>query len=377
MKKNKFALISLLIFLLFSFNCYAQAPKYVRVAIIQDAESLNFKISGSYEITDAIGKKVLARGRSLNTTITSCKEGILVGPSNLAAGRVFIKTYNPDLVMIDGRTYRGNIELIKNKDKKITVVNYIGLEDYVKGISVREISHYWPPNALKAAVIVFRSFAVYKIEESAGKDYDLTSDIYSQVYSGMAAERYRINKAVDETKGLILVYQGKVFPAFYHATCAGHTEDASRLWNINIAPLAGVPCGFCKESPHFNWHYVLSLKEINDKLEKAGFKINNIKDILISGRDESGRITDLKILSAEKELKISAKDFRETIGPNIIKSTNFDLSIAGQDVVFEGLGWGHGVGLCQWGSYFMAKQGYNYEQILEYYYPGALISQLD
>ncbi|MCK9604248.1 MAG: SpoIID/LytB domain-containing protein, partial [Candidatus Omnitrophica bacterium] len=213
--------------------------------------------------------------------------------------------------------------------------------------------------------------------ESAGKDYDLTSDIYSQVYSGMAAERYRINKAVDETKGLILVYQGKVFPAFYHATCAGHTEDASRLWNINIAPLTGVACGFCKESPHFNWHYVLSLKEINDKLEKAGFKINNIKDILILGRDDSGRITDLKILSAEREVKISAKDFRETIGPNIIKSTNFNLSIAGTDVIFEGLGWGHGVGLCQWGSYFMAKQGYGYEEILAYYYPGALISQLN
>ena len=94
------------------------------------------------------------------------------------------------------------------------------------------------------------------------------------------------------------------------------------------------------------------------------------------GRDKSGRITDLKIVTGKKDMKISAKDFRNILGPNIIKSTNFQVKVIDQDVVFEGFGWGHGVGLCQWGAYFMAKQGYTYKQILEYYYPGAQISSI-
>ena len=95
---------------------------------------------------------------------------------------------------------------------------------------------------------------------------------------------------------------------------------------------------------------------------------------MILGRDKSGRITELKIISGKKDLKVSAKDFRNIIGPNIIKSTNFKVKIIKDDIVFEGFGWGHGVGLCQWGAYFMAKQGYNAKQILQYYYPGTQLT---
>jgi len=88
-------------------------------------------------------------------------------------------------------------------------------------------------------------------------------------------------------------------------------------------------------------------------------------------RDGSGRVTDLKIKTAKNESKIPAKDFRNIIGPNIIRSANFSVNLVHDDVVFEGLGWGHGVGLCQWGAYFMAKRGFSAMQILEYYYPEA------
>ncbi|MDD5155818.1 MAG: hypothetical protein PHF11_04960 [Candidatus Omnitrophica bacterium] len=94
------------------------------------------------------------------------------------------------------------------------------------------------------------------------------------------------------------------------------------------------------------------------------------------GKDRSGRITELKIASAEKNIKISAKDFRNLIGPNIIRSTHFQVYLAAQDAVLEGVGWGHGVGLCQWGAYFMAKQGYSYKNILKYYYPGADVASI-
>jgi stage II sporulation protein D len=214
------------------------------------------------------------------------------------------------------------------------------------------------------------------MQENKQKDFDVTSDIYSQVYGGRGSERYRTNKAVDETEGKVLFYQGKIIPAYFHATCGGHTEDATLLWDLDLTPLKGVVCPYCKESPHFNWHYDLPVKEIAKKLSGAGFKITDIKNISIEGKDRSGRITNLIITCEEGEVKISAKDFRGTIGPNIINSTNFSVTIAGGDAVFAGVGWGHGVGLCQWGAYFMAKEGFKANEILKYYYPGTNVKAI-
>lgn len=363
-------LVSVLWFLVS--DAYAQTPKYIRVAIMQDAAFLRLKISGFYEVFAAQSQKVLYRGRNLNTTVAADKGGILLGNIKAKGNRLLIKSGDPNAIIIDGRMFRGNIQLIK-KDSGLLVVNHIELEDYIKGILYHEASHYWPQDALKAQAIVCRTYAVYQMQENKLKDYDVTSDIYSQVYGGRTSERYRTNRVVQETQGIILTYQDKVFPAYYHATCGGHTEEAVMLWNINIAPLKGVVCNFCKESPHYRWHYVASANEIKDKFVSAGYKIESVKDIVILGRDASGRIGELKIITSRKEIKISGKDFRAIIGPNIIRSANFKVNLVSSDFVFEGLGWGHGVGLCQWGAYFMAKQGYHFKAILQYYYPEAEI----
>lgn len=365
--------IAKIIFLILAFlpsAVCAQGLNQVRVAIYQDAASINIKIAGSYEIADT-KQRLLQRGRALNTTVTGHKRGILIAGRNFSLEKILIRTINPDTIIINGRTFRGDIQLIRSGASKLTVINRIGLEDYVQGILYHEASHYWPMEALKAQAIVSRTYAVYQGQQNRGKDFDVTSDIYSQVYGGKTSERERTNKAVGETAAKVLTYQDKVIPAYFHATCGGHTEDASRLWNVNLLPLKGVPCGFCKDSPHYNWHYVAGLDEIEEKLADSGYKTSNIKDIAVSGRDSSGRVLDLRIAAFKKEIKISAKDFRNIMGPNIIRSTNFKVSIVDKDAVFEGLGWGHGVGLCQWGAYFMSKLGWGYEKILKYYYPGS------
>ncbi len=350
---------------------FTRPAKYIRVAIIQNAESLNLKVGGFYEISVPGRKKVSARGRNLMTTVTSYKNGILMGDSNFNADSVLISADNADMIIINGRTFRGDVKFIKNKSGKLIAVNYVELEDYIRGILYHEVSHYWPMEALKAQAIVCRTYAVYQMQENKLRDYDVTSDIYSQVYGGKTSERYRTTSAVFATAGMMLTFQDKVFPAYFHSTCGGHTEDAFLLWKTNIAPLKGVPCNFCEGSPHFNWHYVLTREEVRDKLVKGGYNINSIEDITIMARDGSGRVTDLKIKTAKNESKIPAKDFRNIIGPNIIRSANFSVNLVHDDVVFEGLGWGHGVGLCQWGAYFMAKRGFSAMQILEYYYPEA------
>ena len=199
----------------------------------------------------------------------------------------------------------------------------------------------------------------------------MTSDIYSQVYGGRSSERYRTNVAVDRTKGLVMVFGGKILPAYYHATCAGFTEDVHELWSEDLPPLRGVPCPFCKDSPHYYWKKNFRLKDIQDKLNEKGYELGLIKEILVLERNKSGRIKALVVATRdEKKARISGKDFRNIIGPNIIKSNNYDMIMKGYYMDVIGKGWGHGVGLCQWGANFMSRKGYKYDEILKYYYPG-------
>ncbi len=369
----KRALKSVLIILIFFCVSYAQENSYVRVRVFDNLKSLRLKVSGHYRILDVSETEVLYQGYNLNSTITGYAGGIMVGPVSLKADSIVVTPVNLQPVNINNRMFNGNVQIIKSKEGKFTAVNLVELEDYIKGIMYHEASHYWPLDALKAQAIVCRSFAISQMQANVKKDYDVTNDVYSQVYGGSNSERYRTNKAVDESAGMILWYNGNVLPAYFHATCAGHTEDAGLLWNVNLEPLKGVVCVFCKDSPHSNWHSVLALSAIEEKLKSAGHKTGEIKDIAINGKDASGRIISLKIINETKETQISAKDFRNIIGPDEIKSTNFTLIMGKDDVVFEGLGWGHGVGLCQWGAYFMAKQGKDYQEILGHYYPGSSI----
>lgn len=370
------------VFLFFAFwslcsICYAQYPRFIRVLILPEARSLGLKITGEYEVIDLLQNRVFYRGENLKATVTVYKDKLLLGSAGTYSSRVLIVTKSPEALVVNGKKFRGDLAFIKKENGEFSVVNYIDVEDYIKGILYHEASHYWPMEALKVQAIVSRTYAFYQSQGSASLDYDVTSDIYSQVYGGRYAERQRTNRAVEQTKGSVLTYQGKIFPTYFHATCAGHTEDASVLWNINLTPLRGVVCEFCRQSPHFNWHCVLALRDIREKLGESGRKVGHINDIAILSRDNSGRVLKLKISSDNKDTNISAKDFRNIIGPNIIRSTNFTVKVTGGDAVFEGVGWGHGVGLCQWGAYFMAKDGYSAEEILNYYYPGTKLLRLD
>lgn len=359
--------------LFFSSNAYAQTVPVVRVALIRDAKSLSIKISGFYEIIRPQTGKVLYRGKDLFTTAKVYQGNIFLGKNALSGTKLLLRASKDLAISVNNRKFRGDIVLVSGDKQLLSVVNNINLEDYIKGILYHEASHYWPLEALKAQAIACRTYALYQVQGNASRDWDVTSDVYSQVYGGRTSERYRTNRAVDETRGLALVYQNKIFPAYFHATCGGATEDAGMLWNNSIPPLKGVVCGFCKESPHFSWHAVLSLEELEKALNKSGYKIKGIKEIHIEGRDRSDRIANLKITTENNSWTIPAKDFRMIVGVNAIRSTNFTVQIKDGDVVFEGRGWGHGVGLCQWGAYFMAKQGRSYEEILKYYYPGAQV----
>jgi stage II sporulation protein D len=347
--------------------------KLIRVAIARDARELNLSIDGSYTFIDMDLKKVIGSGhRIIKARVRLLDKGLFMGVSVYPAKRLLIKPLDDTSVTINNHNFRGDILLMRTPNNRITVINSIDLEDYIKGVLYHEVSHHWPMEALKAQAVATRTYALYKMQGSHHNDYDVTNDIYSQVYGGKDSERYRTGLAVDRTSGQVLSFDDKILPAYFHATCAGMTEDAKELWDTDIAPLRGVPCMFCQDSPHMHWKKNFRLRDIQLALNKHNLKMGLIKDITIMDRDRSGRIRSLKITDRDgNEITISGKDFRDFIGPNDIRSNNYEITMQGYYITFNGKGWGHGVGLCQWGARGMAEQQFNYKQILSYYYPGS------
>jgi len=274
---------------------------------------------------------------------------------------------------VNKRNYRGNISLIRESDMSLSVINQVPLEEYLAGVLPSEIPAQWPDEALKAQAIAARTYALYQVFQRRNKDYHLQADIRSQVYGGATSEASRSTAAVRETQGQILTYKGNIFPAYYSAACGGRRQDAQRVWGLGIRPLKSGPCGFCSSSPHQSWRTEMTAVEIREKISEKVQRVGQIYAVTAIGRDRSGRVIAVKIANSEGTISVPAHKFRMAIGPDKIKSTNFKVEQKNGHFIFTGHGWGHGVGLCQWGAAEMAEKGYDAEKILKHYYPASRI----
>jgi len=374
-----FIFLSLVISVLGSiFISEAKADDAVRVAIVQDAEEIVLSIRGAYQILALHTNEQLHEGRYLwRAKVQAGDAGVKIGKLDFKIYGIKIQPRKNKVTYVNGRKFRGTIEIIRQSNNKLLAINELDVDSYIAGVLYHEVSPKWPMDALEAQAIVARTYALYQADLNKDKDYDLVSTASSQVYGGRTSEKGRTSKAVKRTKAKVLTYKNKIFSTFYHATCAGHTENAKGLWRINIMPLQGRECQFCGRSPHFKWKAKMSLGEVEKALQQAGHKVGTIDSIDVIERNISARVTDLEIVSSHGKLDLNGYRFRLALGPNVIRSANFTLQVKKNKVYFEGLGWGHGVGMCQWGAFFMAKDGFSVEQILGYYYPESKIKTID
>lgn len=358
--------------------CFSQEvdERLVRVALLKDAVEVRISIRGHYQIADLATKQLISEKRRLPAVdVIPTARGIMIGDQEFPE-RIRFYADKDIALHVNGtsRRYRNIIDIIKTPNQKLLVINVLPLEEYIRGILYHETPHRWPLEALKVQAVAARTYALYRMKTDAKQLFDVTNDIYSQVYGGRNSERYRANIAVERTQGEVLVYDGEILPAYFSATCGGHTEDVSELWNQDLAPLKGVVCDFCKISPHYRWKKNFRSKDVQETLVSKGRSTGLIKDIAVIERNASGRIRTLEITSRdEKKTRISGKDFRQIIGPNVLKSNLYDIEMKGYYFDALGKGWGHGVGMCQWGTLGMVKKGYKYDEILLYYYPGVKI----
>ena len=264
---------------------------------------------------------------------------------------------------------------VKREDNSIEEVP---LEEYVIGVVSGEMPVTFELEALKAQAVASRSYVMVEIEKSINRDYDVVDTVMNQVYlkndylKSVWKENYtqninKIKEAVLSTKGEYAEYDGEVAQTFFFSTSPGVTENVEEVFSSKLNYLRSTDSVWDKESPVYETEKKISLKDFYNKL---GLSYNNNLNIEIIKTTSTGRI---------KEIKINNKNYTgsEVCSKLSLRSTYFNITRDKDNIIIKNKGYGHGVGMSQYGAQGMAKEGYKYDQILKHYYKDIEIKKIN
>lgn len=281
----------------------------------------------------------------------------------------------------NGKTYYGDFEFLRYISNAFTVINCVGIDDYVKGSISMEMDPSWPIEALKAQAVCARSY--YYVNQTSYNKYgfDVTDDGYSQSYVGTYRSTTNSNLAAEQTAGQYLTYGGKVCSTFYFSSDGGGTENCENVFTAALPYLRGVIDPYeddvpASMNPYKSWSYTLSGATLASRLAAAtGYSGGEITDIQVY---YSGTNNVIRLVMSDKNGNSGTLTKAACCNSLGLPSIHYTVTQSGKNFIFTGGGWGHSVGMSQWGAYSMAKyHGMNYAQILKFYYTGTSISTLD
>ncbi len=292
-------------------------------------------------------------------------------PASLAAGLRVAAADGSSRVRVNARDYPGVIEVVPSGDG-LLVVNQVPFEEYLVGTVTAEAGSRAPIEMLKAQAIVARTYAAYHWRLNVAKPFHITSSVANQQYAGAVDAGSPVRAAVSATAGRVLLWQGDLFPAFYHTDSGGHTEDPRMVFAAgNMPALPPVRVEFRSDSPHHVWTLDVPLADLAARLRQGGVAVGRVLALEILERSASMRVARILVRGTEGTAALRGNDFRRLVGYDVLKSTLFAVVVDGVLARFSGRGYGHGVGMDQAAARTMAQLGYSAEQILVYYYPGA------
>lgn len=265
-------------------------------------------------------------------------------------------------LILNNRSLPLNNFISKKKNGRFDIISVLDFNEYLAGVVANEMPTKWPLEALKAQAIVARSYALAKIKERRKKLFHLDADQSDQVF--FLSNLQKAKTAVTETDGIVLRdSSGEVLKAYFHADCGGETVSATQVWGAGSADSGTAKDPWCAERKSNLWSFEIAKAEFLEKLEIAdrGTQVSflNNKEQLIS----------------IGESVFSTQRLREIFGFFKIKSSMDAIEIADEKVKISGRGFGHGAGLCQWGTLAQVKQGKTHIKVLEHYYPKAKVSR--
>jgi len=257
------------------------------------------------------------------------------------------------------------------------LVNHVRLDEYVACVVSSEYG-FNDLEGAKAMAVLARTY-VLRNAAGSGRAYDLVDHQLAQKYDGADRLTDAAIEATIATLGEVLTYQGALVEAVYFSSSGGHTADNDAVWNGKPLPyLRGVPDPYDAASPHASWRTTIP----RDRLLRALSRHYNVavEEFYIDQRSRDGRARTVALVQQNQTaLAIQGNEFRLLINNNFgitsLKSTLFDAHIDGEQIIFEGGGFGHGVGMSQFGALGMSKRGFSYRDILSFYFTGTQVQR--
>lgn len=332
---------------------------------------------GLHVYEDPDKEPVLEISQEKELDIRILQDQLLLNGQTIKADRLIIQPDTTGFIMVNGAPYRGYITLLKKNG--LTVINNIQVEDYLYGVVPKEMPSNWPAEALCAQSVAARTFALKNRKRHSEEGFDLCNTSHCQVYEGMSAEMRTTTEAVNNTRGEVLFYKGAIIDALFHTDSGGMTESSENVWGSSVPYLRAVTETQMQTQP---WNRSISMASFVQKIEADGKILGTLREIRLSpliigkgseDRTPSGRVRSMEFIGSKGCVILSGNDLRSMFS---LPSTLFHVGYGKSEIIFNGYGSGHGLGLSQWGAKTLADQRKNYKDILFHYYTGVTLEKL-
>ncbi len=446
--------VAIAFFPLFSPSHLEASSRQVRVGLETGVFSGRIESNSAIRVSAASGGS-FSPGAGAN--VESVPGGILVNGKQVSLPAEFESPQG--FLRWNGKPYRGNLRLVSHQ-KGFSVVNVLDVESYLRGVLKIEVNPEWPIEALKAQAVIARTYALRQVGRHGSEGFDICATTHCQAYRGMAAEDPKLDRAIAETRGIVVLYGSGLAQTYYFADGAGWTADVSSVWGGGIPYLTCRPEPVSYETPHSHWRASLTQEALQKIMNALRHPVGAILEIRALQRDTGKRVTLLEVRGTSGNATVKAHSFRMAAGSNLIRSTLFEVSPAHGSTFFnppekpapepamptgamredplvvltrqgaftsdelmdmllhpekktdylkkalskgdtkaavsfpapvssapfsatvpsafefQGKGWGHGVGLSQWGAKALAEKGWKFEAILGHYFPGTTLREI-
>lgn len=320
---------------------------------------------------------------------------------------------------INGTTYRGGAMIQGVGQGAFGGLNHVNvqpIDTYLYGVLPKEMAYNWPMEALKAQAVAARNFAVLSMNKHKAYGFDVCTTTDCQVYGGLLSEKPECSQAVDETKGLMIYSNGVPISAFYHSNSGGATENSENVWVAVLSYIRGKSDPYSLDAPNSNWILSYSYTAFSEALKKGGYDVGVVNQVRVDKRTTNGRVASVTVLGSKGSFTFEKEKLRTVLGATQLKSMYFEIqegsqlsvltkngiqltektgiytlsasglnplvapytkyngssyvkgTLASDDLTLIGRGYGHGLGMSQWGAKKMAESGYSFEEILKFYY---------
>jgi stage II sporulation protein D len=385
----------------------AGSPRLVRIALARGVAQARLESDGAWAVWTPDGAALVDDSRPSGAWTAEPQVGQVVlrrddgAVTRPASASIVARGQEGALLSFGGRRWRGELAISVDEAGRLLVVNRVSMDDYLRGVVPLEIGTRATTDsaAAEAQAVAARSYA-YMHLIGPGRPYDMLATVADQVYGGVGAETFLGNQAVENTAGLMLMYDGRVVNAPYHGNCGGVTAEPGDAWRSGAEPylrrvsdqIPGTDRFYCEAGPRFRWTRRYTAEELRQSIVRylrtlsgAPESIAAVRGVAVTEVTPAGRVAALAVDTDRGRWTMRGNDIRaalRTASGEMLYSTYFSVDAVEERGVVQSLelrggGNGHGIGMCQSGAIGRARAGQDLHTILTTYYPGTTIGTID